>query len=48
MFLAFTAYLRVFIVSSKYDRSWLMQEIITVFVEPPSESLSSLVSFESR
>lgn len=38
----------VFIVSSYVPASWLMQAIMTVFVFPPRESLSSRVSLESR
>ena len=46
--LALLAYLIVFIVSSYVPTSWLMQAIMTVFVLPPRESLSNLVSLESR
>ena len=48
MLLALLAYFRVFMVSSYMLESWLMQAIMIVFVDPPRESFSKRVSFESR
>ena len=47
MFLALFAYLRVLIVSSNWLLDGLTLTIMTVLQFPPSESFSSLVSFES-
>ena len=48
MFLARLAYFRVLIVSPAFHSVGLTQAIMRVCALPPSESWSSLVSFESR